>query len=309
MHPVVYVTYSGLSEHREAARDAGAIVVKMRGENETPPARCRNAGFRQLRKIAPDIKYVQFLDADHIINKNWIEQSTQFMERRPELAAIRGKLDAQTAKDDTQPDRDPAHLRQDYEIQTSGDDLLVRVKSFVDVGGFRGDLMLADVQDFCLRSRGRGRHIWHLDVPMANHKPRTNQPRWWQKNREKGFGYAYSAALHGVPPERYSVTEMRRAVLWGGAFPIILIALTIGVGILTYVMSAYFSPVRTGLLVLAGGVLVYFLKAVIFSFQPQIGRKRSLLRSFKETAAHFPEFFGVISFLKWRKNQSNQQAK
>ncbi|MEO1707135.1 MAG: AAA family ATPase, partial [Pseudomonadota bacterium] len=227
-HPVVFVTYSGDSAPGEAARAAGAIVVKMRGENETPPARSRNAGFRQLRKLADDLDYVQFLDGDAVLHPQWLRIASEIMARRPELAVLEGLIRDGEAK----PGNGTPEVK---EIRATGDSVLMRVKNFVELGGFRGDLMTADIQDFCLRTRGRGHHVGRVDVPMATStQKKKSVAGWWRQHRQTGFNNAFSAALHGAPPERFKVAETRDAILWGFGIPVVTLMAAAAITGFTY---------------------------------------------------------------------------
>ena len=307
LYPVVFVSYTGNVDIAEAARTAGAVVVKMRAEGQTPPARCRNAGFRQLRKIADDLDYVLFLDGTMHLSEDWLAEALSFMERRPEVAVVDGN---------TNPDlqRYPVDQRiryaNDFEMRTTeSDNLLIRVTGFVDIGGFRGDLIVSDVDDFCLRIRGRGRHIWHLKMPMGNAVPQpSGLKHWWQRAKQNGFRYAYAAALHGGPPERFRILEMRRALLWGAGFPILVVLLAGAVTALAYyffLMEAWWLP---GIVILGLGVLTYLIKSLAITTQTIEGYKLGLIDSIKATLAHFPEMLGILKFRRWRSRRNNSAA-
>jgi len=300
-HPVVFVTYSGTSEPGEIARNAGAVVVKMRGKNEIPPARSRNAGFRQLRKIQPNLDYVQFIDAHTQLDSDWLTKAIAFMERRPEVTAVEGLH--KTSKDAAIPqiiDKD----RHDWEIRATQNNALVRVQDFIDIGGLRGDLIISDIQDFCMRTRGRGRHIWHLDMPMTiTHSTKSGFKHWWQGAQWDGFEHAFCASLHGKAPERYRVEEMRRSLIWGIFFPALIVGLAFLSIIFVYLMVPYSIPAIAGGSILFGGLIVYLLKILVFAFKPVEGRKPGLIKSFTATLAHLPETLGILRFLKWRFNQ------
>ena len=49
----------------------------------------------------------------------------------------------------------------------------------------------------------------------------TRFGQWWQRARRGGHAYAEGAALHGAPPERHNVAEVRRALLWGLVLPVL----------------------------------------------------------------------------------------
>ena len=46
-------------------------------------ARARNAGFRRLRQITPDLAYVQFIDGDCELNQQWPASGSRLSRRSP----------------------------------------------------------------------------------------------------------------------------------------------------------------------------------------------------------------------------------
>ncbi len=305
--PIVFVSFSGNNEHGEKARQAGAIVVKMRNEAETPLSRSRNAGFRQLRKIAPDIDYVHFMENGYSLDPKWPHNAATFLDKRPEIAAVQGlpsinkKQNIETLHPSHAPNR---------EIQTCGENLFVRIENFIDIGGFRGDLIVADLQDFCLRIRGRGYHVFQVDMPMITaHAKKKGPISWMRQAVDNGFEYAFSSAIHGAPPERYRVTEMRRAILWGAAFPFIVVLTALCVSILVYIILPYSVPLVAAAMIFIGGLIVYILKAVILHLTKPKTQQTTWLKSFSDTAAHFPEFLGVLKYRRWRRKHVTQLKK
>jgi hypothetical protein len=55
----------------------------------------------------------------------------------------------------------------------------------------------------------------------------TRFGQWWQRTKRAGHAYAEGAALHGAPPERHNVKQLRRALLWGLVLPFSILALTL----------------------------------------------------------------------------------
>lgn len=302
-HPSVFVTYSGDPAPGETARSAGAIVVKMRGENEAPPARSRNAGFRQLRKIEPNIEYVHFLDAGVTLDPRWLHHAARFLEDRPEIAALEGAVRA--------PGHKPGNKGEarDQEIQSTGDNVLVRVNNFVNLGGLRGDLAVADIQDFCMRTRGRGRHIWFLDSPMLASTQKKKEPlKWWRSRRQQGFDYAFAAALHGGAPEYFRVQDRRRAIFWGFLFPASVLLLAASITYLTYDVIPFGIPILWGGLVVLAGLIVLLIKTVLDQPNPR-HRGQGFVRKLDKTLSHIPEFVGVVDFLRWRRRSQGRNEK
>src|SRR6185295_12869589 len=50
---------------------------------------------------------------------------------------------------------------------------------------------------------------------------------WWVRSRRCGHAYAQVSALHGDGDERKFVRPLRRALIVGGAFPLVLLAAAI----------------------------------------------------------------------------------
>ena len=48
--------------------------------------------------------------------------------------------------------------------------------------------------------------------------------QWWRRAVRAGYAYAEGAHLHGAPPERHWVWEVRRAWLWGIGLPLACVA-------------------------------------------------------------------------------------
>ena len=47
----------------------------------------------------------------------------------------------------------------------------------------------------------------------------TRFGQWWQRARRAGHAFAEGAARHGAGPDQHWVVETRRALLWGGILP------------------------------------------------------------------------------------------
>ena len=68
---VVYVDSGSTDGSLPWARQAGVEVVELDLALPFTAARARNAGFRRLRAIAPNLKFVQFVDGDCELNSGW----------------------------------------------------------------------------------------------------------------------------------------------------------------------------------------------------------------------------------------------
>src|SRR5271163_2066908 len=88
---VVYVDFGSTDGSPQWARDQGVEVVELDMSLPFTAARARNAGFRRLREMAPDLVYVQFVDGDCELNRGWAEQALSFLELRSDVAIVTGR--------------------------------------------------------------------------------------------------------------------------------------------------------------------------------------------------------------------------
>jgi hypothetical protein len=248
-------------------------------------ARARNAGFRRLREIAPELRYVQFIDGDCELNSAWAAHAVAFLEAHADVGAVSGR------RRERWPERSVYNwlCEQEWggptgEICAFGGDVMMRREAFDKVGGYRDDLIAGEEPELCVRLRAAGWRVWRLDSQMTLHDAAmTGFWQWWWRVARSGYAFAQGAQLHGRSPERHWVWESRRAWLWGVWLP--LAGLIIGVG---------FSP---------WGFAVWFLYPVqvfrqILRNQGTI-RRRSTIALF-QVLARFPEALGQCRFLRDR---------
>ena len=293
---IVFVANEDSPDAIVSARKAGAVVVETPGDALHTAGRARNAGYRQLKKIAPHIQFVQYLDVRHALDPDWIVTAEKFMRRRPEVSVVEGAhIQRGGTKTPAQHFDAKSQLDTDGEIRsTIGGTALIRTQSFESAGGFRGDLAVADLEDLCIRLRRRGARIWQLESNMSLGAPEEKIQRgWWRSNVEQGYKNAYCASLHGAPPERLGVPETMHAVFWGMVFPFVLIALAI----LSMFFAERFAPSTPGwvstMVIISFGVIVYFLRTLMMAAKSRIFRLRSWQRAIAQVFGATPEFFGA----------------
>ncbi len=219
---VVYVDSGSSDGSVAAARSAGARVVELNLSQPFTAARARNAG-RAAFEEQPD--YIQFVDGDCALRDGWIETASAFLDANPQVAVVCGR------RRERFPDVSIYNALCDKEWDTPigealacGGDALMRRDAFDAVGGFRADVIAGEEPELCVRLRQAGWKIYRLDVEMTWHDAAiTRFGQWWKRARRAGHAFAEGAALHGAPPERHWVREMRRSVLWGLMLPILAI--------------------------------------------------------------------------------------
>lgn len=225
---VVYVD-SGSSDGSAAwARDFGAEVVELDMRAPFTAARARNAGLKRLREIAPELVFVQFIDGDCELDRDWPRTALAFLHAHADVAAVTGRLR------ERHPERSVYNwlCQREWEspageTRACGGIAMMKLSALRDVGGYRNDVMAAEDDELCIRLRLANWRIWRVDAPMAVHDAAmTRISQWWQRATRGGYGYAHGVHLHGDPPECHFVWELRRTWIWGIALPLAGLAAT-----------------------------------------------------------------------------------
>ena len=227
--PVVYVDSGSTDGSIELARAKGADVVELDMSQPFTMARGRNAGFARLAEIAPDVRFVQFVDGDCEVVAGWLEQSLAAIESRPEIAAVSGR------RRERFPDRSIYNRIADIEWQAPsgeakycGGDVLIRAEAFRQIEGYDPTLIAGEDPELSVRLRQHGWTILRIDAEMTLHDmAMTRFSQWWRRGVRSGFAFAEGAAMHGKPPERHWVGHVRSIVIWGIALPMTIVVLAL----------------------------------------------------------------------------------
>lgn len=292
---IVYVPLNGEKQFHALARDAGAVVADNADRKFLTPGRARNAGYRQLKKIAPHIRFAQFLDASEVLDPDWVVTAEKFMDRRPEVAIIEGvQLASNGAPDLTSKSRASSEFGE-VSVNTANA-LFVRADIFEAVGGFRGDLPFCESQDLCVRERRRGAHLWRLDAPMLTKAAEKKDiPSWWQRNKAQGRKNAFIKSLHGGPPERLGVSETRRTYFWAMFVPLFTLAIAAALAALASRLDAG-NPLLVAAITFTAGSSLYLLRILVLVARSKPSRPASWRFAISNTFAVFPEFFGLLKY-------------
>jgi GT2 family glycosyltransferase len=218
---VVYVDSGSTDGSVAWARSAGVEVVELNLSIPFTAARARNAGFERLTQVAPDVEYVQFADGDCELVRGWIRRAQDELDKDVKLAAVCGR------RRERRPQASIYNRLCDIEWNTPlgtakacGGDALMRVQAFREVGGFNPDLIAGEEPELCVRLRKRGWTVLRIDADMTLHDANLSSiGQWWKRNVRAGHAFAEGACLHGEPPERHWVKEVRSNWFWGLALP------------------------------------------------------------------------------------------
>jgi glycosyltransferase involved in cell wall biosynthesis len=221
----VYVDSNSTDGSAAWAHDFGAEVVNLDRSSAFTAARARNAGFRRLLDLAPQLPFVQFVDGDCELNENWPTEAISFLRERDEIAAVFGR------RRERNPSGSIYNKLCDWEwdgpageTRACGGDVMVRVAALQAVGGYRDSLIAGEEPELCVRLRAAGWRIWRLGAEMSVHDADiTHFNQWWRRNVRSGYAFAEGAYLHGAPPERHWIWESRRAWIWGVWLPLLCV--------------------------------------------------------------------------------------
>src|ERR1700732_2628991 len=85
---IVYVDSGSSDGSVEWAKGTGADVIELDRAIPFTAARARNHGFRRIRELAPQIKYVQFVDGDCELDRKWPDQAIRFLDTHTTCCAV-----------------------------------------------------------------------------------------------------------------------------------------------------------------------------------------------------------------------------
>jgi glycosyltransferase involved in cell wall biosynthesis len=292
--PIVYVDSGSTDGSVELAHSLCAAVVELDMSIPFTAARARNEGFAQLKKLHPQIQFVQFLDGDCALDPDWLGKATEFLRQHSQIAVACGR------RRERYPDHSVYNRLCDLEWDTPvgeakacGGDSLMCVAAFEQVAGFNPSVIAGEEPELCVRMRQVGWQIYRLDAEMTLHDAAIEHfSAWWRRCVRAGYAYALGASLHGGKPERHWVKHKRSCIFWSGLLPLITVLLI--------------WPTRGWSMFL---LALYPLQWVrIFRGQLQRGRsgKEARLLATFLLIAKFAEFLGTAKFFMHR--MSGRQA-
>ena len=210
----VYVDSGSTDGSVEWAQDHDVDVIRLDPCAGFTAARARNAGFAQLRTLASQLEFVQFVDGDCELQPEWPRHAIEFLNVHKEVCAVFGR------RRERYPDRSVYNWLCDREWNVSlgeakscGGDVMMRVSALAAAGGYRDDLIAGEEPELCVRLRAAGWQIWRIDQEMTLHDAAiTTVGQWWLRMVRSGHAFAQVSYIHGAGPERFWVWESRREI-------------------------------------------------------------------------------------------------
>jgi glycosyltransferase involved in cell wall biosynthesis len=278
----VYVDSGSTDGSVALARSIVQEVIELDPRRQFTAARARNEGFARLRRLAPDVAYVQFVDGDCQVVSGWLEKAAAFLEAHHEVAVVCGR------RRERHPERSLYNMLCDMEwdapageARACGGDAMMRCDAFEAAGGYRADMIAGEDPEICVRLRAHGWKIWRLAEEMTLHDAAMLRfGQWWRRMVRGGYAFARGAALHGAGAERHGVAESRRAWFWGLALPL-------AAGLCAAALGPW------GLAVLA----LYPIQVVRLALSGERSRRENWWQALFLVIGKFPELLGQLTCL------------
>src|SRR6185295_12193149 len=207
-------------------RKMGVATVALDLRIPFSPGRARNAGYRRLRELVPDLDYVQFVDGDCEVNPGWLAQATAFLTAHPDVAVLGGR------RRERYPERSVYNrmcaMEWDMhlvgETKVCGGDALMRADAFEAAKGYRADLMAGEEPDLCDRLRAAGWRIWLLDATLTMHDAAMLRfGQWWRRLTRSGYGATQRICLCS----RFdTVKDILGSWAWALVIPLVIVGLS-----------------------------------------------------------------------------------
>ncbi len=235
--PVVYVDGNSSDGSVELARSMGSEVIVEDPSAANCVANARNAGFERLCQIDPEVRFVQFIDADCEVIEGWLERGRRVLEDRVDVALVTGRR-RERHREQSIYNR-LADIEWDIptgEIKATHGDFLIRAGAFRQVGGFDPTVRVSEDHELCLRLRKAGWILLRVGAEMSLHDmAMTRFGQWWRRGIRTGYGYGQGALIHGAPPERHCVHDVHSCIFWGIVLPLLILVAAVcthGLGLL-----------------------------------------------------------------------------
>lgn len=227
----VYVD-SGSSDGSVAlARAAGAEIVELDLSSPFCAARARNAGYRRLLEMHPELRCVQFLDGDCELSAGWMPFAADALESHPDVAIVAGWLH------EMHPERSIynrlGELEWNFsgvgEVDAVGGIFMIRRGAFDAAGGFDPAVPAGEEPELCQRLRARGWRLFRVDREMARHDlAMTRLAQWWRRAARSGYASMTLGAQFGIDSYRRNNWRARLWSAWLGVLGIAVGGVALG---------------------------------------------------------------------------------
>lgn len=193
-------------------------VVALDQSKPLNPARGRNAGMAELRRVLPDVEYVQFLDGDCDLAPGWLAHAGRYLHDHADVGIVCGRL-RERERDKNRYHRlaDMEWQQEPGEIDDLGGIMMTRVRVWDDVDGQNADIPAAEEREFCRRALAKGWRALRLPGDMARHDIDMDSfLQWWSRMSRMGHSWAQGLWIYR---DRYHLKHVASLAVWGAVVP------------------------------------------------------------------------------------------
>jgi len=231
---VVYVDSASDDQSVESAKNLGAQVVELKKNAPFTAALARNLGRQRLMEIAPNLKYIQFVDGDCEVRPDWIAKARRTLESDGGIAAVCGR------RRERFPRRSIYNRLIDIEWNTPigpalavGGDAMFRAAAFDAALGYDPSVMAGEEPQLCLRLRHSHWTILRIEAEMTIHDAAmTRFGQWWRRHVRAGYGTLDVNRRFEVGGERIFGKMVRSATIWALGWPLAVFAAAMIAGLI-----------------------------------------------------------------------------
>ncbi len=219
----VYVDSASTDESVACAQSLGFTVVTLDRSRPFSAARGRNAGFKRLMEIHPSLKYVQFIDGDCILDRQWIEKAEKFLDSNPVAGVVCG------LRREIHPLRNIYHWITNVEwlgppgqTTATGGDICARTSVFSAVGGFSEVFSCGEEADLCERITSLGHAIFRLEEIMTKHDiALAGLTPFLRRHYRGGYAVGLGALYYGQKLRHQFRKQFLKTVFWALILPLL----------------------------------------------------------------------------------------
>jgi len=147
----IYVDSGSTDSSVQIARSRGITTIELVQDPFTA-ARGRQVGFGELCTAFPEIRYVQFVDGDCVLQPGWLERGVKYLEQNVRVAVVVGRLQERYSEQSLL----IRLVNIDWDlpigdIDAIGGISMVRISPLQKVGGWRTDLIAGEELDLGAR--------------------------------------------------------------------------------------------------------------------------------------------------------------
>ncbi|WP_323846374.1 glycosyltransferase family 2 protein [Microbulbifer magnicolonia] len=224
--PRIYVD-SGSSDGSVAlAKSYGYPVLELDTAKPLSAARARNEGLTALRRQAPNISYVQFIDGDCTLEAGWLQSARAYFDDRvagrDRLAVLCGHLHERHAQSTVFTQlcelewQGPVGV-----IESCGGISFANIKALQQVGLFNDMMIAGEEPELCYRLQQQGWTIERIDSAMAVHESDIDKfSQLLRRARRCGHSYAHSHYLHRGAAKAFKQRHLLSILFWGALLPL-----------------------------------------------------------------------------------------